>query len=253
MLKKEIEDVLKKNSLLKAEIDALTVNNESSQVQIGELKEHISKLHISFDERETELDRVKKEYNERLGNLSLKEGELNKDLRLVEEYQNALKNRDDQESINMAVKPLIERVNNLNKELNDVNINVIKKEVEIAKLRELLDQQPKLMHCDSPNYDFIVKEENIPVKERLVSSFVVDKEILKAMERKKLLSCNCGLLNKVKVVEIQRENKEEVVRLTNENNLLNLKLKHAERVVEEQNVMVEDMKGCISILKRKVK
>ncbi|ELA41228.1 uncharacterized protein VICG_01717 [Vittaforma corneae ATCC 50505] len=263
LLKREIEDVLKKNSLLKTEIDALTVNNESSLIQIGELKDHIGKLQTRFDEREDEIERIKREYNKEMGEILQKKEELKKNLCKVQELiGHEITDGEVSRKINSAVKPFAERVEALNRQLNEANVKIAEKEAEISRLSEMMQKLSSNLEGAINAHDNPVNLSNASnnsidggnlIRERLVSSFVVDKDALKTIERKKLLSCNCGLLNKVKVVEIQRENKEEVVRLINENNLLNLKLRQTERVVEEQSALVESMRGCISILKKKSK
>lgn len=256
-LQTELDELLRKNSLLKAEIDTLTVSITSGSLQVEELKKHIEKMQDAFNQREGSLESIKSEYTRRIKEAIEREEEARK---LLNEYRETIQTRigrmDEELSAKAieAVRPYAERVETLVRELGEADRRVVEKDLEIARLSQLLEVANELINRNisfsSLPSNFI--DNSVPIeKERLVSSFVVDKEALKAIERKKLLKCNCEFMSRVKVVEITRENKEEAVKLANENNVLNLKLKQAERMIKEQNGLIESMKGTIIVLKKK--
>ena len=87
--------------------------------------------------------------------------------------------------------------------------------------------------------------------QKLVSSLVIDKDSLKNVERKRLINCNCKLNENVRIVSLPQQNREESIKLANENSLITLRLKQMERELAEQIELCENMKSCITVLKRR--
>lgn len=240
LLRKEVEELVKKNSLLKTNIDDLTVVNCGLSIENEELKGHLKKVEELFGEREKEIDLIIKE-RKRL------------------EKRN--ENRNITKELEKVVLEYLEKIEELSKELERVKLKSKGQELEIEELKRDYEEsyfRTCNVNNNESNNDINNNESNnnkdinnnnvsnsnffsedFMVKQKIVSSLIVDKDSLKNLERKKLLSCNCGFLNKIKIVEIQKDNKEELIKLMNENDLLNLRLKQNERIIEEQKMLIE--------------
>lgn len=251
ILKKELEDLLKKNSLLKTELDALTATNTANLFQIEEQKENIEKIEQCFIAREKELEVHKTEWNRKINELKSKdalvEANLNKLQELIENCTIPAES-EIAARIEKTTKPLLARIESMSQELLEAEKRVIEKEQEASRAMRLLETSKIVKECYS---SVVVAPVEVIEKEKIVSLAVSDKEALKAFERKRLLGCNCAFMGKVKVVETLKENKEEVLKLTNENNLLNLRLRQADRMLEEQTSLIDGMRACITVLKKK--
>lgn len=232
-LRKEIEQLVKKNSIMKSEMDGLVIEKECLAIEVGELKNHIGKILETFNTRETEICIISQEYTRKIENTILRETEL-KNLLDDEKLKNL---------ISETTKPLVEQISNLKIELVKLSAHLAETQTENSILKNIIENTKNSLCTKIESIEF-------PVKERLISTFIIDKDILKSVERKRLISCNCGLLNKVNVIEIPRENKEKQVLLLNENNLLRIKLKQSERTVEEQGSIISGMKDYIRVLGR---
>lgn len=260
-IKKEMENVMKTNNLLKNELDSLTINQESSILQINELKAHISKLEATYNERE---DNVAKSYatcNKKIEDLDEIERLLNSRLtvvnNLIEFHLNSeeMTNNMIVSMEELIVKRYSKKIEDLNMEITKLNNMIDIKDMEMIKLQQLVQDAISYRTTVQGNEENGIlrnsKKFEVVEKHNLVSSFVVDKDDFKAKQRKNLINCNCQYLEKIKIVEVSRENKEDVIKLENEINLLNLKISQLERAYKEQCELTESMKGLISLAKRK--
>lgn len=254
IIRKELDSLVKANSMLKGELDSAVVNNECSLLHIDELKSHISRLEADFNRRESELSEVCERYNKRASGMQEKEQELSKSLLVLRDLID--KNRrgpNGDLGVEAVSKAFIGKIDALNDEILELNKRLGTKELEVARLSSLLDDALVLSsgaasgEClgDSPERVEVVEKQNI------VSTFVVDKDSFKASERKSLINCGCKYMERVKILEVPRENREESIRLSNEINLLRLKLKQTERALQEQSELVETMRECMSVLRRR--
>jgi len=261
IIKNEIDSILKTNSLMKNELDSMAVTNGANMLLIGELRDHISKLETMYNQRE---DEVSKEYlrvNKKIEELDKIKTELSKKSEVLSSLIDS-SFKDDKFNIrcissleDLVNKRYSKKMDEMNKEITELRHCLDLKEVECIKMKDLLESITIAKEMSENNGDAsgdggCLKYE-IVEKHNLVSSFVVDKESFKASQRKSLISCNCKFMEKLKIVEVPKENKDDVIKLENELNLLNLKLSQSERALREQVELTEAMKGFMSISKRR--
>lgn len=249
---KEIEDLIKSRNFMKNEIDTLSINNVTLNVQIEELNNHIAELESNFNTRESEILKIKELYNEKIESLKVLENNLSEKIVKANDLLLAAESiKDERESIDKIVTPLNKKINDLTNEINELKIEFNVKELEVqrlSKLAKLREEFSNKLAIDSSTDKHPVEVIEV---QRLVSSLVTDKESLRAIERKKLINCNCKLNENVKLVNIPMQNREECIRLENENSLITLKLKQVERELAEQVALCENMKSCVSVLKKR--
>lgn len=213
-LREEIEEFSKKNSLLKIELDGMMILREADKATLQETNSLLEKMKEEGENRERQLEGIIKEYNSRIEKIN---------------------------DVDLSL-PFKMKIEELTEELNKTIKLSIEKDLEISILNSNLERCNLLLSNQSVNTVEIQK--TIPV-------YIVDKESLKNMERRRILSCNCNLMNKVKIIESIKKDGEEVVRLNNENSILEMKLRQAERRLEDQERMIEGMKGAVMNLKTK--
>lgn len=251
IIRRELDSLVKMNSKLKSELDNALVSNESNLLHIEELKNHISRLELDFNRREDELSVICDRYNRKVSDMQDREQELDRSLLALKDLID--KNRHDtSEDLRMdaASNVFVGKIDALNHEIMLLNKQLGSRELEIARLNSLLEDALAM----SPIGDYAGGTSGhveVVEKQNIVSTLVVDKDSFKASKRKDLISCGCKYMGRIKIVEIPRENKEESIRLSNEINLLSLRLKQTERALQEQTKLVETMRDCVSVLRRR--
>ncbi len=106
-------------------------------------------------------------------------------------------------------------------------------------------------NCCDNNNKLVLSPEHELVRERVVSTFIVDKEALKAAEWKKIVSEKCNDVSDNLVISQDNTLRETIKEKDMEIELLGLKLRQAERMLNDNNKIVETMKLCLSVIHKK--
>lgn len=250
-LRKEMEDLIKAKGILKEELDIVTVNKNIGDLEIKDLKGHITKIESRFNERESEIEKIREDYNVLRSKLT---NEINC---IIQKSIGDNASEDNAKDLICGMKTKISQLTNQMNLLNDQVLNLTNENAELQGNLAIEQLEVNSLNKALSTYKDIEKTLNsvvaVPLleKEKLVSSFVIDKDSYKTMERKMQINCNCKFSGIVKVVPVVQQNKEESIRLENENNLLNLKVKQLERQWEDQKGFAESVKGSIAILKNR--
>lgn len=258
VLVKEMEEFSRKNSLLKIELDGMVIQKDADRVAQEELRSLIEKMKEERDEREKEVEKIIKEYNERLHKLKqanfvfdgCMESINNNGNEVYPESKCYLESGYYSESSSSSLRkimvpfiaPLNNKIAELTEELSKLTNQSIEKDLEISILKSNLEKL-NLLLANQP-VSTVEIQKTIPVQ-------IIDKDLLKSVERKRILNCNCTFMNKVKIVEVLKNNGEDIVKLNNEKGILELKLRQAERRLEDQERLIEGMKMTIGNIKTK--
>lgn len=232
------------------EHEALIVDNKANVATIKELRQHVSKIEETYNEREAAIGEMKSRYIQVCEDLNSRREQYMESVRQLKEQIVSRNHREFSEALQTARKTSNEKIAQLvreNDELRSQNeetsTRLYSLEAENAELRsfaesigrsdEALEQRP-----EDPNALFVA--------ERLVSTFVVDKDALKASEWKNIVAEKCPRCAEIKK-EVVSSDGAEVAQLNNEISLLRLRLRQAERVMEEDKKIIEAMKACMVV------
>lgn len=247
----ELVSLKKKYAQGNNEIESLTVTNKANAVAVKELKHHISKLEDAYNEREDGLSVIRKKYDQTICDLEVKRNGLIEQVNILKEKVYNMDHRTyDAELREMRkcygskivrLNDEVEELRSANEELGD---QVHKLVSEKEELKQFIDVS------SSVNHEVIVRDESLDlIREKLVSSFVVDKEALKASEWKNIVGNKCTRCAEVKK-EVVNADTNSLIEITGEVNLLKLKLKQSERIIEDNKRVINSMKSCMVVMRK---
>lgn len=251
------DNLKKKHSQATNELESLRVSDKANAVTIAELKQHISRLEETFNEREDSIETIRQKYCKVVEELENRKTEYIQQIGILRSRViDTDKKNTYEEAVQAIRKSSHEKISQLSKENDLLRIQNEEVNMKIHKIDEEKNDLKRLID------DFIVKNESIKIttnadktdfndliKERLVSSLIVDKDALKAMEWKNIVASKCPRCFEFKK-EVVSCDYTETCKLNSEISLLNLKVKQSDRIIEENKKIVDAMKSCMVVLRK---
>ncbi|KAI5180856.1 hypothetical protein PAEPH01_2778, partial [Pancytospora epiphaga] len=248
------EELKKRYSIANNELEALTVENKMLQTGVKEHKQHISRLEEAYNDRELVVGEMKSKYSEALEEMNDCRMYYLDSIKQIKEQTASKYNKEFNEAMQMIKKASAERIAELtseNEALRGNNNDVIAKlhrmqteNEELNRLVESLSQSNSMLDKKMEDLGPIL------CSERLVSTFVVDKNAFKASEWKSLVDGKCQRCAEIKFEPSVSSSNAEMNKLSNEIRELKLKLGQSERVAEENQKIIETMRSCMESVRR---
>jgi DNA repair exonuclease SbcCD ATPase subunit len=249
-------------------INKMEVEQKSDKITIKELEAHISKLEDEYNRREIEMDRLREEYGKAFNELSREkkkyEDRMDELRERIRKYDNKLKSNIVDEMIQKIGKETEDKMRQVFDENRCLRIDLDEMRIKMNRLERELEEAESMRELDSGRTELGTIELspmllNGYVKEKIVSSYIIDKDALKIHELKKMDGATCKTCSR----ECEKNgtegggetienylNKKEVERLSGELSLLNLKLEQSERNAQENKKLVDALRDCAIIARK---
>lgn len=253
-LSSRISGLQKEHSHLNNEFEAATVANKVLITSNRELTAHLAKLETAYEERDLKINEIKIKYVTIHRELEAKKAELAEQVRLLKDRVLSTGSKDShEESLKSLKQSYCSRIEKLTSELEqlrttneELRSKIHKHETDSSELRKFVETVGPI---DFSEHRWVDAEDFI--REKLVSSLIVDKDALRAAEWKNVVASKCARCTEVKQdIPADSSLSAEVNRLTGEYNLVSLRLKQAERANEENKRIIEAMQSCVAVIRK---
>jgi len=237
-LKERHEKLADEHQKLQTSFEAMKIEKSVAARTLQEVQEHSQKLESMYNEREEEIGKLRLSVEELA---ALEKAVLEELHEKIRKYSMRLRSSEQEARIREVFDEKIAALESENKklraELVDSGMETEKLRSEAEVLRGAIEAVGGLSKVAMP--DGLVKE-------RLVSTLVVDKDAFKAFEWKKIVAA--------KSVEVEkREDSEKMNLLMEEMNLTRLNLQRSEKAVEENKRVIDALRACVSVMRKKKK
>lgn len=241
------ERVMSELAQCRTKIECAQVEQKVAAVNIRELEQHIAKLELRHAEREEEVSEMRMKYNEAVsGYATAAEDYERKRNELYEKIIHRDWSKLDNELARVRKEcktrmiEMSEELVKLRDQNDELMIECAKKKKEVEELSDFVANNMVFSRNVSE-----LRDEDL-VREHLVSSFVVDKDALRASEWKTLVDAKCMKCQNMVVPNDDSKLRELLLLKTRDMELESLRLRQVERDVVESNKIIETLKLCLS-------
>ncbi|KAI4291830.1 myosin heavy chain 9/10/11/14 [Pancytospora philotis] len=262
-LKEELSVLLSANERLSADYAGLTAQAEALRVgkkvadtTVQELRNHIVSLEEAYNERESTIAAARQDYLIAREAMEAKSRECDEAIRAAREKIADKCRKGFDEALRAAKQSYAAKLSAMGAENEELSTKLSQAESDVLQLRVENEELGRVREALKGAEEACVLSPAFAsaVPEKLVSSFIVDKESLKANEWKQVVAekcvrCKAGDQSTVAASEVNTS-ACEIVKLNNQKSLLELRLAQAERAVEDSQKIIEGMRSCMVVLRK---
>lgn len=250
----EAYDALKKkHGQATNEMESLLVNGRANALTIRELQQHVAKLEEAYEQREESISSMRKTYDAHMQELEGRKARMDQTIAQLRSQIESKEFGKFDEAVQTLRRTSAEKIKQLANENDGLRAQNEECNVEIYKLRsenkDLVQFLETLKAAEATAVPHKQTLGDVLTREKIVSSFIVDKDAYKASEWKNIVAQKCQ-----RCAEPRKESESpeaaKICELNSQINLLNLKIKQSDRIVDENKKIIDAMKSCMMILRR---
>lgn len=220
--KKDLRDAVILNEKLKDDIDSVSVELAATVIKNKELETHVGLVVDQFNSREKSISSYISKLESKAAEFDNSSRILNSKIAMLDE----------------AMTSDSAEISQLRAKILDLSSQVLLRDMEIKSLKK----KESLFTSLQADISSLKPQVNIEsaVQERLVSVIITDKDAYKVKAKENLVKCKCNLQY---LKSLENRDDSLISKLENEISLLNLKLAQHQRMLNDQNSILDNLRN----------